>query len=397
MSKTPLCWVPWGMMLVDTNKVLKPCCTYQGNELGRISEDTSITDILNDTPWQELKNKLSNQEWPDGCKFCHQSELDVGWSPRIAFNNDINNLTLKNIYNKTNKIVFIEFNGSNICNLECLHCSPHSSSKWHATYTKKEIPLEFHKPEESKYYRSNPTLLLKNLEQLDLTQLSHIVFKGGEPMLNSETLAILEHLDKISILQNIKIDIFTNGTIKNKELVNLLTKAKICKVIISIDGIGPLNEYIRYGVDTIQEDIEHTMSEFSSFQNVIFSFSVSVMVYNIFNLVEIRDYCLECAKKYKTELINFNLFVTHPAHLDPRVLSNDTRKKLIEYYSSKKIKNEFLHVISLLSKNYVGDILHNKWVDYTHLMEKQRGNSITELVPQLKNELRYFDNTQNNT
>ena len=141
MSKTPLCWVPWGMMLVDTNKVLKPCCTYQGNELGRISEDTSITDILNDTPWQELKNKLSNQEWPDGCKFCHQSELDVGWSPRIAFNNDINNLTLKNIYNKTNKIVFIEFNGSNICNLECLHCSPHSSSKWHATYTKKEIPL----------------------------------------------------------------------------------------------------------------------------------------------------------------------------------------------------------------------------------------------------------------
>jgi hypothetical protein len=139
------------------------------------------------------------------------------------------------------------------------------------------------------------------------------------------------------------------------------------------------------------------MPEFSSFQNVIFSFSVSVMVYNIFNLVEIRDYCLECAKKYKTELINFNLFVTHPTHLDPRVLSDDTRKKLIEYYSSKKIKNEFLHVISLLSKNYVGDILHNKWVDYTHLMEKQRGNSITELVPQLKNELRYFDNTQNNT
>jgi len=122
MDSIPLCWAPWGMALIDTDKKVKPCCAYQGTDLGKITDTKSIYDIINDGPWQELKNKLSKQEWPIGCKSCHENELNTEWSTRTYFNTDEYLLSLRDTYNS--KIVFMEFNGSNLCNLACLHCIP---------------------------------------------------------------------------------------------------------------------------------------------------------------------------------------------------------------------------------------------------------------------------------
>jgi hypothetical protein len=50
--------------------------------------------------------------------------------------------------------------------------------------------------------------------------------------------------------------------------------------------------------------------------------------------------------------------------------------------------NDFDFIITTLGNNYLGDDIHQQWVEYTELMESIRGNSILELVPQLTSELK---------
>ena len=387
MDSIPLCWAPWGMALIDTDKKVKPCCAYQGTDLGKITDTKSIYDIINDGPWQELKNKLSKQEWPIGCKSCHENELNTEWSTRTYFNTDEYLLSLRDTYNS--KIVFMEFNGSNLCNLACLHCNPTYSSKWAIEWKK----MRTHLSHDHKFHNTMPNVELveQNLEQLDLSSLRVIHFKGGEPMLNSETLCVLEYLDKISILQYVDITMFTNGTIKNEKIIALMSKAKSVRITISMDGTGDLNNYIRYGNDVDRENITDTVAMFSSIPGCEISFSVSVMVYNIFNLVAIRDFWLEFKTKYKKTVVfpYFKLAVTSPNYLNPRVLSDSTRKDLIKFYENNQVRTEFEYVIKLLSNGYLGDSVHNEWVDYTKKIEAIRGNSIIKLVPELEKELIY--------
>ena len=68
-------------------------------------------------------------------------------------------------------------------------------------------------------------------------------------------------------------------------------------------------------------------------------------------------------------------------------LSDETRKHLIEYYTTNSIGDEFVHVIKLLGNDYLGKDIHSQWVEYTDLMEVVRKNNIIDIVPQLKKEL----------
>lgn len=383
--KKPLCIAPWTNILVDTNKGIKPCCAYMDVHIGNLKND-SVTDIINSKEWTELKTKLSNHEWPAGCdRGCNQQEIKTGWSPRLGFQLDKfqGKEDADVIDYESNKIIYMEFNGSNVCNLACLHCNPIFSSKWQVEWKK----LAFD-DREYKNTLSNVDLIKENLKQLDLSNLKFIHFKGGEPMLNDETLTVLEHVNDLGILPNIKISIFTNGSIYNERLVELLGMAKNLHFYVSVDGTGELFDYIRYGESSI-EKIENLVSKINQLDNSRLSMSVSTMVYNIFKLVEIRDLWDDWKKKYKFYDQYFNIVVTEPNYLNVCVLSDAVRKELIDYLTKHQHYNEFNVVIKSLKNQYLGDDVHNKWVNFTKKMEAMRGNNILDLVPELKDELVY--------
>lgn len=387
-NKTSICSVPWKSILIDTNKDLKPCCNYARGNMGNLHHK-SVTEILSGKAWTTVKEKLNNNEWPEGCETgCKVLEDKFGWSARMSYEKNY-------VFSNDNKLNYIEFNGSNICNLACLHCSPKFSSKWLGEWTKLEqvLPkgiLDPVKKGTHSTFLTNPDLILKNLKELDLSDLRHVAFKGGDPMLNDETLTALKYFDEISILDKMEIQIVTNGTIIDNELILLLNKAKRVILTVSVDGIGKLNEYIRYGNNTNTEQLKKHIEIFSSsIKNLELTLSVSIMVYNIFNLVNIREYWQHELKNYNLMKPFFNIVVVDPPYLNPCVLSFETRTKLIEYYTANQIRNEFDVVIQSLAGEYLGDDVHNNWVRYTAEMEKLRGNSILDIVPELKEELQY--------
>jgi len=403
--KDVICAAPLTSILVDTNKGLRPCCYYQSGFLGNINDNT-ISEIIADEPWQTLKQQMYGTEWPVGCLLCKNNEESFGNSLRKTY---FENTTEEDLANE--RLTYIEFNGSNICNLACVHCHSLYSSKWHIERKKlikivntydlpkqeraaRVRPIEVGEYRENdgtsldKMHLPNPKLVLENLKQIDLTQLITINFRGGEPFLNSETQTVLEYIDTQGLLDKINISVTTNGTYINEEIISLLKKCKSVHINLSIDGIGDLFNYIRYG-DAKFETIEPNIAKLNEIPNVGILISVASMNYNAFNLLEIRDWTILMSAKYNKvhRLAGFNNCVVSPNYLSLATLSDDTRKHLIEFYTKNSIDNEFQYVINLLANDFLGEQIHTQWVEYTELLETVRGNNIIDIVPQLKKEL----------
>jgi len=405
MISSVTCPAPITAILIDTNKGVRPCCTYYGNYLGNI-KDERLVDIINGEEWTKLKQSMWNMEWPDGCLNCKEREEVTNFSVRNLFRGGTFDIT-----GWEEKVTYLELNGSNICNLACLHCSPGFSSKWviesakvrkvfdKLDNTKKQNMdsldcMANHsddiKGRSTKMHLPNPELVVENLRQIDLTGLRTINFKGGEPLLNSETLAVLHYLQDQSILKNVHIIFSSNGTYMNQEIIDVLGKCKSVAFNISLDGIGELFNYIRYG-DLKFESIEPVVAQLNQLANIYVEFQASVMNYNIYRLAEIKEWVMKMVSKYKIvrEYTGFSNCVQSPNYLSLQTLSDTTRIKLAEYYRQFPSNYGFTGVISTLTSHYAGDSVHNKWVGYTELMQTVRNNNILDIVPELEHELKY--------
>ena len=411
MFENILCTAPLVSVLVDTNKGIRPCCYYDAWKVGYLGnlKTESIINIFNNTEYKKLKQQMYSKEWPEGCLSCKKSEDETGTSLRNIFYTK-NDVDFKD-YAQEN-LTYIEFNGSNICNLSCLHCHPGFSSKW---VIEKEKVLKFAKTldhdswekinqfraitsfdddskmQTTKMHLPNPQLIVDNLSQIDLTHIKKISFKGGEPLLNSETEAALEFLNGKDLLKNITVHVVTNGTYINENILHLLSQCKYVHYQISVDGVDELFNYIRYG-DAKFNSIEPTIKKCNMLNNIDIRFNVAVMNYNAYNLLDIKLWIDQMSAKYNR--VNgtdaFSIIVQSPEYLSVGTLSDNTRKELVEFYTNHNHTHDFDFVINKLLNDYSGHELHNKWVHYTEVMEKVRKNNILDIVPQLKNELQYF-------
>ena len=405
MIDNVLCTAPLASVLIDTNKGIRPCCFFEGKFLGNLKEQ-SITEIISSDRWKQLKQQMYNKEWPSECIPCKNIEDNTGFSLRKAYTEGSIDVTGW----EEEKPVYLEFNGSNICNLACLHCHAGFSSKWVIeskkvrnlinTYDtdKKERLHRFRSVVElndearhqtTKMHLPNPDLVVENLRQLDLSNIRTINFKGGEPLLNSETTEVLKYMNEQGLLGNITVFVVTNGTYITQEIIELLGKCKHVEFLISVDGVGELFNYIRYG-DAKFSDIEPVIAQVSTLSNISIRSSTSTMNYNAFQLVEIRDWFVGLSKKYNNIVaeLGFQNTVQSPPYLSVNTLSDSTRAELVEYYTTNNMNNEFDVVINTLKNSYLGDDIHKQWIEYTELMETVRGNSILNIVPKLTNEIK---------
>jgi len=392
----PACLLPFIGVLVDVNKKVRPCCVYDiepPNEyLGDLRTET-ISQIRNNKKWIKIKDNLINQKVIGGCELCSIREERTGWSLKKDYQNDGTGYALLDWTD--NKLQMMEFNGSNICNLACMHCTPKFSSTWLSLAKKmhKIQPLGYTLGPDDVITKSNPELIKKNLDELDLSKLQWITLKGGEPLLNEETEIILEYLLANDILKNIGIYCTTNGTISNSRLLWLLGQSKFTNLLLSIDGTEKLNPYIRWSKRNFAtlDVIEANIDMLAKSPTIKIQLTTSVMIYNIFSLVDIRDWWLGLVNKHPDTLtMHKNAFenVVTTERVSIRNLSHATRQELIKFYQNNQSEmNEFEPTIKELSREYQGDYLHNQWVDYTLGLDQLRGTSILEVEPRLASEL----------
>jgi len=182
----------------------------------------------------------------------------------------------------TTAIKMLHLEQSLICNLTCISCSTQFSSAWNKDY--------------HHFVPNAPKIKLKKFPEekwknLDLTQLEKLHFTGGEPLLNGDNKKILQHLEKLEVLENVMISYNTNGTIlPDSETLRLWNKARFVRLFLSLDGIGSTFEYTRYPAvwksvsDNIQTLREHKDA------CILIEVSGIIGMHNIFNLPNFFDW-----------------------------------------------------------------------------------------------------------
>jgi radical SAM protein with 4Fe4S-binding SPASM domain len=379
--------MPWHGVAVAANGDIKPCCQWKDN-LGKVGEVNIVEEFKNNPKIIKLRQDFLKGERPESCRSCWEREDQIGESRRKWFSSKFVHSVPSNYEYKDEIADLIwtqaDINLSNVCNLKCRMCGAWASHSW--------FEEEIHLAKISNKFRKESNrnkLKIRQHEISDLVpmipyfkNLIRIDFKGGEPMLAKSNIEFLELLIAHDLNQNIILQYTTNGTVINPKILKTLSSFKRVRLMFSIEGTGKLYSYIRGGKFSI-EDLEETLSLYSTLPNVDIGFNVTIQAYNLLNLRDLYFLLDMWAKKYPN-VSNKNAFTTicnDPAYLNPFVLPKSIRK-----IAQEKLQD--IQDFKILSSNLESDDLHRKYWDtfkkFTKELDSLRHDNIFDVVPELK-------------
>lgn len=259
-TSNTFCAAPWVSRFVTPFSVA-PCCYSHASE-------------LTDPGFVLLKQQLLNGEKPAKCFRCWRDEEAGSASGRQLYNS----------LPFSPDISVYEVRLHAVCNLSCNICSPLVSSSVQAEQTRYPEIQRLHQAAPlSNGVNINPSRYLT--ESVNLLKIS-----GGEPFMLEQPLTDLLSQAKLTN-SNMAIRINTNGaTVVPPAVANVLTEFNNVSIIISLDDVGSLFEYHRFGsrFSTVEENIR-------LWQSSGFTVGVhcSVSLYNIASLLNIYKFCVQ--------------------------------------------------------------------------------------------------------
>ena len=238
------CSFPFKHIQIDQDGGVMPCCAWQSKQ-----KETLDTYFVSDQI-KQVQQQLINNQVPTQCRQCSDEEKRSGHSFRTLnqmFENteiQIRNQIQSYPHFETESIQILT---SNICNLMCLPCSRNSYIR---DVELKKLNLIDYTPQLLAYDTSKDLSKFKSLK--------HISFLGGEPFADKITFQLIDQLIKTGQSKQLRIDLNTNLTLCTREnLLKLRDNFQEVCLKGSIDGVGTINEYLRY--PSAWHDIEHAV------------------------------------------------------------------------------------------------------------------------------------------
>jgi len=247
---------------------------------------------------------------PQACDKCWTVEDSGNYSDRQLKNSTFDHYVDKDINfieedcrdgNYSKKI--FQINTSNLCNSTCVTCGPNFSTAW-ATI------------QGIKTFKQISTSVLEKLPFDDIIMLN---FVGGEPLFERKNFDILERLIDCGNT-NCFISFTTNGSVDlSDQQYYILSQFKNINICLSIDGVGPVFEYLRY---PLKWNILLDNINFFKSINVQMSVSYTISNLNIF-------YYDETISWFNSQGFNYNHnLVSYPVHFSPASLPISVKHKL---------------------------------------------------------------------
>lgn len=283
----PFCYAPWTNIDIDPRGIIMPCCKYQ-----RAVDDPifniqthSLDQYSNSAFLTDLKQKFTQDTWPNGCGRCRDEEHSSIKSKRQLdqerWHTHYAQYQLDSDQWLTASIAF-----GNTCNLKCITCSSDPSSRWrkefYEIYGQDFQPVKFYRNDFVETFVSQAPGVI------------HLDIPGGEPFLSglAEQKKLLTHYIDSGQAKNISLHYTTNATVfPDSGWWDQWSHFREIDIQLSIDGVGAKYEYIRY--PAVWEVTKHNVLKYLQhpLPNLKLSVSHTVSAYNIFYLDEFFSWC----------------------------------------------------------------------------------------------------------
>jgi len=284
-----ICAFPWVGAAIRPNGIILPCCKFNHNsEFGNVND----IDPRDSLQWNTLRDDMLQGKPISNCQSCYRDEISGIKSLRQE--------SLE-LYSPTDNhsipLQYLEVSFDNKCNLACVMCSEEFSTKWQ---TEK---------------RKHRGLIAKGVVQhgfdylnWDLSNVTKLKIIGGEPMMSQDK--FIELLQQLN-LKNLHVIVATNGTIlPTGSLKYLLEQCASVSYKLSLDGVGPVNDWIRW--PSRFSDIENNIAVLESWwrdnTKIDLQFHTVISIYNIFYL----DDLIRFIKTHDRWKVTFN-WITYPS------------------------------------------------------------------------------------
>jgi organic radical activating enzyme len=367
LSSKTFCIRPWTQACVRTNGDITLCC--RSTDIGNfnLKKDTIDSWWTSDFLAGVRQQMLAGQE-PSDCQLCYQHEAQGAESMRQKSNKEYKIYSqyaekmLAHYGYPKNRPVEIELQLTNLCNLKCLMCNEEESS----TYLSENKQLKISVIDQTDYKVT--AIEIDRIKEWITTKPKRINFRGGEPMMVAEIKQLLQWAIANNLLNDTEIYITTNLTKLDDEWEDILRSIQHLKLMISIDSIGPLSEYIRYG--SSWDRVESNVLKVKSITNNIIVHAV-VQNLNILHIDQLIKWCASRQLVLDTEVL------LGPAILKlnnlPQTLLDTAKEKLLAVGATE------------LMSQCVEDM--SEWANFKkeiELRDEVRNTSIFNVLPELK-------------
>ncbi len=327
--------------------LVSPCCAAQTEPVVAAEFDFEHNSFLTSTRQHALDNRPA-----PACSNCWRQEAQNPPSRRF-FSNQNHNQDIKVELNR------VDITTQNVCNLACVMCSSYSSSLW-----AKQEGLE------DQDYSFEDKLQL--FRKLNFGQVYQMHFTGGEPLMSTEHLKMLNIYSETAPLNQLHISYNTNGTFfPDEKVLAVWAQVKAIDLVISLDATGTAAELIRWPCSWAQ--VADNVAQFIKLRETMPHLKVGFIGcasnYNIWELADVVKFV-----RSQDPDLTVHFQVNHRPYYTPALIPDSMRQPLIERLSQY---SDFENLMPTISAALPVEKQHQEWITFYRVMgemAQRRGN-----------------------
>jgi sulfatase maturation enzyme AslB (radical SAM superfamily) len=374
------CIKPWAHTFIQPTGDFSLCCYSKEQPQYNINFH-SIEQYWSGEFLQQVRGQMLSGVLPASCAKCAEVEAQGSVSLREKSNADykiidkFRDQILKHYQLPKPMPVDIEWVVSNLCNLKCMMCAgTHSSS----LLTENKI-LGIENLQQREFRVADHTL--DQMKSWLQTQPKLLTFHGGETMMVPEVKQLLQWGVENHLLENTEVRMITNATKFDSEWFDLLSQLNKLVLMVSVEAVGDVNEYIRYGSNwsEIDQAVGH-MQQLANADVMVHSTLQNLNILHVASLIEWTQ--------SRNILWNFDI-LENPTHLQlinlPSELLSLAKQRLEPHKNFKNIFRSVQTIIDVIDSAVpLNPENWNQFINYIDLKDQHRKNSIFKVIPEIE-------------
>lgn len=369
------CFAPKNSFWIDPQGNVRPCARFK-KKLEHITVFESFSDIVNSDSFHAIRRELEQGQWPSGCVRCKEDE-ERNLKSKRKFYSDIGL--------KSPDDFMIDISMGNFCNLKCRMCGPNNSTMWNSDF-KFLVNEQLYKDPgiDFKAYQLSEEDIDKLVAHIESVKGEiYIELKGGEPLIMPQTKSLVDKIVTLKNANKITLLIVTNASVVPDWIDTLNSKIKKVDLVVSIDGVGDVFDYIRGNDKFNYEVCSKNIAYYNTLSNIDLKFNVVVQNLNVHQMLDVHL----MLKAFNTT-VNY-ITLSMPEFLAPNVMPSEARESIYSNFvkNSRQFDNyesimQNIHKLLLIEPL---DTVYEQFKNITLSLDQRRNQNILNVAPHLIN------------